>query len=145
VGIRKVHIVVVALPNLDVYPMISLEIMSVGLIFSDVNPHAIIIEAKLVVINEVAFNKVKDTGIPVISVNDVEFKPDAISWDELLATADHTSMAVVALERAQQFDLCVLPYPSGTTGMSKGVMLSHLSLVSDIYSSMFSVGLELVG
>jgi 4-coumarate--CoA ligase len=154
VGIRKGHVVVVALPNLAVYPVVSLGIMSAGGVFSGVNPRAIAAEikkqiedseAKLVVANEVSFDKVKDMGVPVIGIGDVESMPGAVNWDELLAAADRTGMPVVALDPIQQSDLCSLPYSSGTTGVSKGVMLSHRNLVSNLCSSMFSVGPELVG
>ncbi|XP_066347320.1 4-coumarate--CoA ligase-like 9 [Miscanthus floridulus] len=155
VGIRKGHVVVVALPNLAVYPVVSLGIMSAGAVFSGVNPRAIAAEikkqvedseAKLVVTNEVAYDKVKDAGVPVISIgDDMERLPGAISWDELLAAADRAGAPVVALDPVQQSDLCALPYSSGTTGVSKGVMLSHRNLVSNLCSSMFAVGEELVG
>ncbi|XP_062185746.1 4-coumarate--CoA ligase-like 9 [Phragmites australis] len=154
VGVRKGHVVVVALPNLAVYPVVSLGIMSAGAVFSGVNPRALGTEikkqvedseAKLVVANEVAYDKVKDAGVPVIGIGDMELMPGAISWDELLAAADRTGAPVVALEPVQQSDLCALPYSSGTTGVSKGVMLSHRNLVSNLCSSMFAVGPELVG
>ncbi|KAG2565554.1 hypothetical protein PVAP13_7NG035600 [Panicum virgatum] len=154
VGVRKGHVVVVALPNLAVYPVVSLGIMSAGAVFSGVNPRAVAAEirkqvedseAKLVVANEVAYEKVKGAGVPVIGVGDVERMPGAISWDELLAAADRTGAPVVALDPVQQSDLCALPYSSGTTGVSKGVMLSHRNLVSNLCTSMFAVGQELLG
>ena len=111
VGVRKGHVVVVALPNLAVYPVVSLGIMSAGAVFSGVNPRAIAAEikkqvedseAKLVVTNEVAYNKVKDAGVLVIGIgDDMERLPGAISWDELLAAADRTGAPVVALDPVQ--------------------------------------------
>ncbi|CAN6234571.1 unnamed protein product [Urochloa humidicola] len=156
VGIRRGHVVVVALPNLAVYPVVSLGIMSAGAVFSGVNPRAAAAEikkqvedseAKLVVANEVAFDKVRDAGVPVIAIGDAAARmPGAIAWDELLAAGDRAGAPVVAPpEPVQQSDLCALPYSSGTTGVSKGVMLSHRNLVSNLCSSMFAVGEDLVG
>ncbi|CAN6242224.1 unnamed protein product [Urochloa humidicola] len=156
VGIRKGHVVVVALPNLAVYPVVSLGIMSAGAVFSGVNPRAAAAEikkqvedseAKLVVANDVAFDKVRDAGVPVLAIGgDVNRMPGAISWDELLAAGDRAGAAVVCPpDPVQQSDLCALPYSSGTTGVSKGVMLSHRNLVSNLCSSMFAVSDDLVG
>ncbi|CAD6233701.1 unnamed protein product [Miscanthus lutarioriparius] len=133
---------------------LRLGIMSAGAVFSGVNPRAVAAEikkqvedseARLVVADAVAYDKVKDAGVPVIGIGDAAQLPGAISWDELLAAADRTGAPAVALDPAQQSDLCALPYSSGTTGMSKGVMLSHRNLVSSLCSSMFAVGNELVG
>ncbi|KAL6601812.1 hypothetical protein ACP70R_045032 [Stipagrostis hirtigluma subsp. patula] len=113
VGVRKGHVVVVALPNLAVYPVVSLGIMSAGAVFSGVNPRALAAEikkqvedseAKLVVADEVAYDKVKDAGVPVIGIGDTERMPGAISWDELLAAADRTGAPVVPVDAVQQSD-----------------------------------------
>uniref|UniRef100_A0ACD5UXW9 Uncharacterized protein n=1 Tax=Avena sativa TaxID=4498 RepID=A0ACD5UXW9_AVESA len=128
--------------------------MAAGAIFSGVNPRSLAAEirkqvedseARLVVANEVAYDKVKDVGVPVIGIGDHERMPGTIGWDELLAAADRTGPPMVPLEPVQQSDLCALPYSSGTTGVSKGVMLSHRNLVSNLCSSMFAVGPELLG
>lgn len=87
----------------------------------------------------------KGAGVPVIGIGEAESMPGAIGWDELLAAADRAGAPVVALDPVQQSDLCALPYSSGTTGVSKGVMLSHRNLVSNLCSSMFAMGPELVG
>lgn len=68
IGVRKGNVIVVALPNLAVYPIIALGIMAAGGVFSSVNPMAVESEirkqvddseARLLVANEVAFDKVR--------------------------------------------------------------------------------------
>lgn len=85
-------------------------------------------------------------GLPVIVV-DEERVQGTINWDELLEAADRASndFAITEDEVVKQNDLCALPFSSGTTGMSKGVMLTHRNLVANLCSSLFSVGPEMIG
>lgn len=53
--------------------------------------------------------------------------PDAISYDSLVACTD--AEPVVAIDPDS---LAALPYSSGTTGLPKGVMLTHATLVSNV-------------
>jgi len=66
-GLRKGHVVVVVLPNLAVYPVVVLGIMTAGGVFSGVNPLALPSEihkqvkdseAKLIVADESSYDKV---------------------------------------------------------------------------------------
>ncbi|KAJ1699983.1 hypothetical protein LUZ63_008495 [Rhynchospora breviuscula] len=152
IGLRKGNVVVVALPNLAIYPIVSLGIMAAGGVFSSVNPQSLESEirkqvedseARLLVANEVAFDKVKDLGVPVITVGD-DIIPDSINWEELLHAADRAGQADIQ-DPVTQSDLCALPYSSGTTGTSKGVMLTHRNLVSNLSSTLFSVAPEMIG
>lgn len=65
-------------------------------------------------------------------------------WEELLAAADRANTGIID-EVVQQTDVCALPFSSGTTGLSKGVMLTHRNLVANLSSSLFSVGPEMIG
>lgn len=67
-GIRKGDVVVVALPNLAVYPVVALGIMTAGGVFSGVNPLSLPSEirkqvedsdAKLIVADETTYEKVR--------------------------------------------------------------------------------------
>jgi 4-coumarate--CoA ligase len=69
IGLRKGNVVVVALPNLAIYPIVALGIMAAGGVFSSLNPLALESEikkqvedseARLLVANEVAFDKVRN-------------------------------------------------------------------------------------
>jgi 4-coumarate--CoA ligase len=47
--------------------------------------------------------------------------------------------AGVELPRVLQSDLCALPFSSGTTGVSKGVMITHRNLVANLCSTLFDL------
>nr|GMD55366.1 4-coumarate--CoA ligase-like 1 [Ipomoea batatas] len=154
-GLRKGRLVVVVLPNVAEYPIIALGIMAAGGVLSGANPtsHASelkkqveVADAKLIVTDAPTYYKVKDLGLPVIVV-DEERVQGTINWDELLEAADRASndFAITEDEVVKQNDLCALPFSSGTTGMSKGVMLTHRNLVANLCSSLFSVGPEMIG
>lgn len=68
----------------------------------------------------------------------------AIYWEELLLAADKTNINLIS-EPIEQTDLCALPFSSGTTGMSKGVMLTHRNIVANLCSTLFSVPPEMIG
>ncbi len=74
---------------------------------------------------EVAADAAANLGIDVITVGDAE---GADSFEDLLGDpADAPEISIDARE-----DLAVLPYSSGTTGLPKGVMLTHHNLVSNL-------------
>ncbi|CAK7336170.1 unnamed protein product [Dovyalis caffra] len=151
-GLRKGHVVVVALPNVAEYGIVALGIMAAGGVFSGANPTAHESElkkqveaadAKLIVTNDLNYGKVKDLGLPIIILGEVCIST-AVNWNELLDAADRAG-DILAYEEVHQSDLCALPFSSGTTGMSKGVMLTHRNLVANLCSTLFSVGPEMVG
>ncbi|XP_027153873.1 4-coumarate--CoA ligase-like 1 [Coffea eugenioides] len=153
IGLRKGCVVVVVLPNIIEYAIIALGIMSAGGVFSGANPasHASEIkkqvesaEAKLIITDASTYKKVNDLGLSVIVVGEEEHIEGTMKWDELLEAADRASSGSNN-ETVQQSDLCALPFSSGTTGLSKGVMLTHRNMVANLCSSLFSVGPEMIG
>ncbi|KAK4490737.1 hypothetical protein RD792_001440 [Penstemon davidsonii] len=151
-GLRKGKVVVVLLPNVAEYATIALGIMESGGVFSGANPNAHASEikkqveaadAKLIVTDGSTYHKVKDLGLPVI-IQGEDRVEGTIFWEELLDAADKANTDNID-ETVQQNDLCALPFSSGTTGLSKGVMLSHRNLVANLCSTLFSVGPELIG
>ncbi|XP_073017103.1 4-coumarate--CoA ligase-like 1 [Primulina eburnea] len=151
-GLRKGRVVVVLLPNVAEYAIIALGIMAAGGVFSGANPsaHASEIQkqveaadAKLIVTDGLTYHKVKDLGLPII-IQGEDRVDGTIYWDELLEAADKANTDSID-EKVEQTDLCALPFSSGTTGLSKGVMLTHRNLVANLCSSLFSVGPELIG
>lgn len=88
-------------------------------------------------------NQVKGLGLPIILLGEERIE-STINWSELLEAADRAGNNF-AEEDVKQTDLCALPFSSGTTGISKGVMLTHRNLVANLCSTLFSVGPEMLG
>nr|AVX48616.1 acyl-CoA synthetase 5 [Tagetes erecta] len=151
-GLRTGHVVVVVLPNVVEYAIVALGIMGAGSVFSGANPSSHsseikkqveLAEAKLIVTDDRSYNKVKELGLPVIVLGEQRVE-GTIFWDELLEAAERASNT--GIETAvDQNDLCALPFSSGTTGLSKGVMLTHRNIVANLCSTLFSVGPDLIG
>ncbi|XVF85284.1 hypothetical protein PTKIN_Ptkin17bG0105100 [Pterospermum kingtungense] len=153
-GLRKGHVVLVLLPNIAEYGIVALGIMAAGGVFSGANPtshpseikkQAEAANAKLIVTNGPNYEKVKGLGLAVIVLGE-EHIEGALNWDELLEAGDRAGAGNrFTKEEVLQSDLCALPFSSGTTGISKGVMLTHRNLVANLCSSLFSVGSDMIG
>ncbi|KAJ0488635.1 putative long-chain-fatty-acid--CoA ligase [Helianthus annuus] len=151
-GLRTGHVVVVVLPNVIEYAIVALGIMAAGSVFSGANPSSHsseikkqvdLAEAKLIVTDDHTYNKVKEVGLPVIIIGE-ERVNGTIFWSELLEAAERASSTGIQ-NTVTQNDLCALPFSSGTTGLSKGVMLTHRNIIANLCSTLFSVGPDLIG
>ncbi|KAL6190594.1 hypothetical protein ACLB2K_036988 [Fragaria x ananassa] len=151
-GLRKGHVVIVVLPNVAEYAIVALGIMAAGGVFSGANPagHAseikkqvVAADAKLIVTNGASYEKVKAFGVPVIAIGE-ETIEGAMNWYKLLEAADRAGTNHYQ-EKVLQTDLCALPFSSGTTGLSKGVMLTHRNIVANFSSTLFGVIPEMLG
>ncbi|CAM8908223.1 unnamed protein product [Rhodiola kirilowii] len=149
-GLRKGNVVIVVLPNVAEYAIVALGIMAAGGIFSGANPASLAVEikkqveaadAKLIVTSGSIYRKVKNLNLPVIILGEERIE-GTIYWDELLEAGERAS---VIHETISQNDLCALPFSSGTTGLSKGVMLTHRNLVANLCSTLFSVPPKMIG
>ncbi|KAH1098094.1 hypothetical protein J1N35_015015 [Gossypium stocksii] len=153
-GLRKGHVVLALLPNIAEYGIVALGIMAAGGVFSGANPashpseikkQADAANAKLIVTNGPNYEKVKNLEQPVVVIGE-EHIEGATNWDELLEAGDRAGTGTrFTKEEVVQSDLCALPFSSGTTGISKGVMLTHRNIVANLCSSLFSVGSEMIG
>ncbi|KAI4385308.1 hypothetical protein MLD38_003350 [Melastoma candidum] len=151
-GLRKGSVVIVVLPNVAEYGIIALGIMASGGVFSGANPalHASEIrkqveasDAKLIVTNKSNYEKVKDLRLPIIILGEDPIE-GTIHWDGLLEAGDRVRLHSIS-EEVNQEDLCALPFSSGTTGISKGVMLTHKNLVANLCSTLSNVPPEAIG
>ncbi|KAL4573787.1 hypothetical protein LXL04_020604 [Taraxacum kok-saghyz] len=151
-GMRTGHVIVVVLPNIVEYGIVALGIMGGGGVFSGANPSSHSSEIKkqvelagatLIITDDKTYNKVSKLGLPVVIVGK-ERVQGTILWEELLEAGERVSNSVVE-NIVTQDDLCALPFSSGTTGLSKGVMLTHRNIVANLCSTLFSVGPDLIG
>ncbi|CAN4082672.1 unnamed protein product [Withania somnifera] len=108
------------LPNIPEYVIVALGIMAAGGVFSGPAAHSSEImkqvesaDGKLIVSDLPTYHEVKDCGLPVIILGE-ERVEGTIHWDELHEAADRNS----------------------TTGLSKGVMLTHRNLVANLCSTL---------
>ncbi|XP_024041083.1 4-coumarate--CoA ligase-like 1 isoform X2 [Citrus clementina] len=152
-GLRKGQVVIVVLPNVAEYGIVALGIMAAGGVFSGANPTAHASElkkqvdaadSKLIVSYAPIYEKVKGLGLPIIVLGEERIE-SAINWSELLEAADKAGNNFSNDDDVKQTDLCALPFSSGTTGISKGVMLTHRNLVANLCSTLFSVVPEMIG
>ncbi|VVA93671.1 unnamed protein product [Arabis nemorensis] len=150
-GLRKGQVMVVVLPNVAEYGIIALGIMSAGGVFSGANPTALVSEIKKqveasgargIITDATNYEKVKNLGLPVIVLGEEKIE-GAVNWKDLLEAGDKSGDN--DKEEILQTDLCALPFSSGTTGLQKGVMLTHRNLIANLCSSLFSVRSDMIG
>ena len=112
-------------PNTTSWPVAYHAVISLGAIVTPMNPLLTPGEiakqlrnanAKAVIVAEPLRDAVAESGLPVFTL-------------ESLPRGDGEPGAVTVDPAA---DLAVLPFSSGTTGMSKGVMLTHRNLVANM-------------
>ena len=166
-GFRKGDVVAILMPNLPEYAVVFHGVVLAGGVCTTVNPGYTAREAqaqcldsgatRLVTVPaclEVARAAAFGTGVHEIFV--IGGEPAAIAAAAARAAglrgASVTPLAAMlqpppagsALPAREGFassDLVALPYSSGTTGISKGVMLSHRNLVANVQQTSRFVGL----
>ncbi|MEX5719790.1 AMP-binding protein [Geodermatophilus maliterrae] len=141
-GLRKGDVVAVLCPNTMWYPVVFHGIARAGCVMSPIN--------SLYTAHEVAF-QLKDSGAKVLvtvspfldraleavertPVDEVVVMDGAEGHASLLDLISSDAPSVqVDIDPAE--DLVTLPYSSGTTGLPKGVMLTHRNLVANVSQS----------
>lgn len=139
-GFKQGDVFAIYCPNLPEYAIAFHAVATLGGINTTVNP--------LYTPRELAF-QLKDSGarylltIPQFLANAQEAAQEAGGIEEIFVlgeAGDATPFAtllrsdgqVPTVEIDPQRDLIVLPYSSGTTGLPKGVMLTHYNLVANL-------------
>ncbi|KAL9365610.1 hypothetical protein Peur_043483 [Populus x canadensis] len=134
-GVRKGDVVFLLSQNSILYPTICLAIFSVGAILSPANPVNTKSEiskqiqdsgAKLVISAPEELHKLLEIGVPTL-VTTRESNGDSLSVEELIEYSDPLELPQIGIT---QSDTAAILYSSGTTGTSKGVILTHSNFIA---------------
>ncbi|XVF46262.1 hypothetical protein PTKIN_Ptkin03bG0013600 [Pterospermum kingtungense] len=144
-GINKNDRVLIFAPNSIQFPLCLFAVTAIGAIATTANPIYTVNELskqiddsspKLVVTVPELFDKVKDFKLPVVLLgskqtqqySDVKNTPKILTFHDLLDLAGNvTEFPLVSVK---QTDTAALLYSSGTTGVSKGVVLTHRNFIA---------------
>ncbi|KAL6204868.1 hypothetical protein ACLB2K_022135 [Fragaria x ananassa] len=155
-GVKKNDVVLIFAPNSIKFPVCFLGIIAIGAIATTSNPLYTVSELskqvkdsnpKLVITVPELWEKVKGLNLPAVilgpegSCSQIESTSKMVGFHDLVklcgTVSDFPSVNV------KQTDTAVLLYSSGTTGLSKGVVLTHRNFIAS--SVMVTHDQELTG
>jgi len=140
VGIRKGDVVLMFAPNSIQYPVTFLSIIATGAIATTVNPVYTVSEIKkqaddckpnMIVTVPELWDKMNDLNLPALILGpkragNVVSSSRVVYFDDLV-NGSPVDLPVVPIK---QSDTAALLYSSGTTGVSKGVVLTHRNFIA---------------
>ncbi|XP_077237422.1 putative CoA ligase CCL5 [Tasmannia lanceolata] len=136
-GVRKGDVVFLLSPNSILYPTICLAVLSTGAILTTTNPLNTASEiakqvsdsgAILAISAPEELHKLLPIGIPTIVTT--RGPDDDHSWISVEEMIDGGEPLDAPTPQIAQSDTAALLYSSGTTGVSKGVILTHGNIIS---------------
>lgn len=154
-GIKKSDVVLIFAPNSIQFPLCFFAVVAVGAIATTVNPVYTVNELakqikdsnpKLVMTVPELWDKVKDFNLPAVLLgpNHASITSSkVIHFDDLVNLAGSWSGSNFPVVNVKQTDTAALLYSSGTTGTSKGVILTHGNFIAA--SQMIAMDQELDG
>ncbi|KAE8655363.1 4-coumarate--CoA ligase 1 [Hibiscus syriacus] len=138
-GIQQHHVIMLLLPNTPEFVLSFLGASFLGAIATTANPfftpaevskQAKASNARLIITQAIYVEKVKefaqDNDVKVICIDSA---PEGCLHFSELIQADETDLPQVDIAPD---DIVALPYSSGTTGLPKGVMLTHKGLITSV-------------
>nr|WAU48310.1 4-coumarate: coenzyme A ligase [Gloriosa superba] len=139
-GIRKGDVVLLFAPNSIHYPVLFLSVLSLGAIATTVNPLYTVPElskqvkdshCSLIVTVPSLWDKARHLHLPAVILEQtlnspLESQSPITYFSDLIAAPESEFSA----PQIYQSDIAALLYSSGTTGESKGVVLTHRNFIS---------------
>ncbi|CAL9215674.1 unnamed protein product [Arabidopsis halleri] len=158
-GVRKGNVVIILSPNSILFPIVSLSVMSLGAIITTTNPINTSDEISKQIGDSrpvLAFttcqllsklSAASNSNLPVVLMDEnhvpSQTHSDRVKIVGRLETMIETDPSESRVkQRVNQDDTAALLYSSGTTGTSKGVMLSHRNLIALVQAYRARFGLE---
>lgn len=139
-GVQKGDVIMLLLQNCPQFVFAFLGASYIGAISTTANPfctpaeiakQATSSKAKIIITQAVYNDKVKDLsehhGVRIVTIDSPP--ENCLHFSELITQADENEIPAVEINPE---DVVVLPYSSGTTGLPKGVMLTHKGLVTGV-------------